>query len=64
MECRAQSVLPPHEQTKGYAYVLFDRDAAWDNAGDHIVSWGSTVMNEADQLFDHLERLPKRPVAE
>ncbi len=46
------------------AYVLFDQEATWENAGDHIVSWGSTVMNEADQLFDHLERLPKRPVAE
>ena len=46
------------------AYVLFDEEATWKNAGDHIVSWGSTVMNKADQLFDDLVRLPKRPVAE
>ncbi len=46
------------------AYVLFDQEATWENARDHIVSWGSTVMNKADQLFDHLERLPKAPVAQ
>ncbi len=46
------------------AYVLFDEEATWEIAGDHIVSWGATVMNKADQLFDHLERLPKRLVAE
>ncbi len=46
------------------AYVLFDKEATWENAGEHIVSWGSTVMNKAGQLFDHLERLPKEPVAE
>ncbi len=46
------------------AYVLFDEEATWENAGDHVVSWGTTVMNKADQLFDHLERLPKGPVAE
>ncbi len=45
------------------AYVLFDEEASWENAGDHVVSWGTTVMNKADQLFDHLERLPKRPAA-
>ncbi len=46
------------------AYVLFDEEATWENAGEHIVSWGSTVMNKADQLFDDLARLPKRPVVE
>ena len=46
------------------AYVLFDQEATWENASNHIVSWGSTVMNKADQLFDHLERLPERPVAQ
>ncbi len=45
------------------AYVLFDQEATWENARDHIVSWGSTVNEKADQLFDHLQRLPKRPIA-
>ncbi len=45
-------------------YVLFDDGATWANADHHVVSWGDTVMDKADQLFDDLERLPKRPVPE
>ncbi len=43
------------------AFVLFDREATWADAGDHVLGWGSTVLDEEGRLFGLLEGLGKRP---
>ncbi len=43
-------------------YVLFDREATWRDAGEHVVSWGGPVARVADELFAELEKLPRAPL--
>lgn len=38
-------------------YVLFDRDARWANAGDHVIGWGAPVIERADELDAQLAAL-------
>ena len=38
-------------------FILFDREATWENAGKHVLGWGSTVLSEQDRLFAMLEEL-------
>ncbi len=40
-------------------FVLFDADATWESAGEHVLGWGSTVVGKEKQLFELLEALPK-----
>ncbi len=43
------------------AFVLFDGEATWADAGDHVLGWGSTVVDTEEELFGLLEGLGKRP---
>ncbi len=46
-----QRILPGYEGDRPWdLFILFDPDATWDSAGEHIVGWGRTVMQEKDQL--------------
>ena len=55
-----QRVIPDFDgETAWDAFILFDRDATWATAQDHVLSWGSTVVDEEDQLFALLEELPR-----
>ncbi len=37
-------------------WVLFDKKATWDSAGEHVVDWGSTVVATEEALIARLER--------
>ena len=39
------------------AYVLFDPEATWETAGEHVLGWGYTVEETEQRLFEHLARL-------
>lgn len=41
-------------------WVLFDEEALWDSAREHVVAWGSTVVATEEELFARLERGAKR----
>ena len=43
-------------------YVLFDREATWRDAGEHVLGWGGPVAGVADELFAELEKLPRAPL--
>ena len=32
------------------SYLLFDRDAKWEESPDHLLSWGYTIMRTKDKL--------------
>ncbi len=42
------------------AYVLFDPEATWETAGEHVLGWGYTVEETQQRLFEHLARLGDR----
>ncbi len=51
-------ILPDFEGD--HVFILFDPDATWDSAGEHVVLWGRTVMekkNELDALLLALDRM-------
>ena len=54
-----QRVIPDYEgETAWDAFILFDREATWSTAEEHVLVWGSTVVDQAAELFDLLEELP------
>ncbi len=40
------------------AFVLFDGAATWENAREHVLGWGSTVVATEKRLFGLLAALP------
>ncbi len=55
-----QRVIPDFDgETAWDAFILFDREATWATAQDHVLGWGSTVVDEEDQLFALLKELPR-----
>ena len=51
------------QQVARDVYVLFDREATWKDAGEHVLSWGGPVFKVADELFAELEKLQTGPLA-
>ncbi len=45
-------------------FVLFDAQATWADAGEHVLGWGSTVVGTEQQLFALLQALEMRPKQE
>lgn len=41
-------------------WVLFDHEATWDTAGEHVVGWGYTVASTREDLFERLESIAHR----
>ncbi|MEE8558992.1 MAG: hypothetical protein V3T14_13995 [Myxococcota bacterium] len=42
-------------------FVLFDAQATWADAGEHVLGWGSTVVGTEQQLFRLLQALAESP---
>ena len=42
------------------AFVLFDSEATWADAGSHVLAWGSTILETEQRLLALLDALPKR----
>ncbi len=54
-----QRVIPNFDGEIAWdAFILFDSRATWANAQDHVLGWGSTVVDQEEQLFALLEELP------
>jgi hypothetical protein len=52
-----QRILPSYPRDVAWdVYVLFDEQATWETAANHVVSWGHTVEDAADELFARLGR--------
>jgi hypothetical protein len=49
-----------HREVAWDVWVLFDEQATWDSAGEHVVDWGSTVEATEEELFAHLDGLSKK----
>jgi hypothetical protein len=41
-------------------WVLFDEEATWDSAAEHVVGWGYTVVATEQELFSRLESVADR----
>ncbi len=41
------------------AFVLFDREATWVDAGGHVLAWGSRILETEQRLLALLDALPK-----
>ncbi len=42
-------------------FVLFDAEATWATAKEHVVAWGRPVEARADELFEALLRVTNGP---
>ncbi len=42
------------------AFVLFDSEATWADAGSHVLAWGSRILETEQRLLALLDALPKR----
>ncbi len=40
-------------------FILFDAEATWGTAGEHVIASGYTVVETQKALFEELERLPR-----
>ncbi len=53
-----QRVIPDYDgETAWDAFILFDSEATWSTAEEHVLLWGSTVVDHEEQLFALLEEL-------
>lgn len=44
-------------------YILFDRDAKWDDVPDGLLSWGYTVVRTRQQLSDDFRYAISSPIS-
>jgi hypothetical protein len=49
-------VFPQRVDALWDSYLLFDRDASWNDTPSGVVSWGYTVMRTRAQLLNDFER--------
>ena len=47
-------------ETAWDVWVLFDDEATWDTAGEHVIGWGYTVEATREELFDRLASIADR----
>ena len=53
-----QSVIPEFSGKVAWdVFVLFDAQATWANAGEHVLGWGGTVVGKEQELFGLLQGL-------
>ena len=49
-EIRSRLVPTIDDQVPWDLFILFDRDATWADAQDHVLGWGSTVIGHREEL--------------